>query len=57
MLHALAPYLIVAGLIAVAGRALYGAGTIGVAPAYAIVLAAGLLAGAGYVRWDERHYS
>jgi hypothetical protein len=57
MLHALAPYLVVASLIAAAGGALYGAGTIGVAPVYALLLAASLVAGIGYARWDERHHT
>jgi hypothetical protein len=56
MLRYMVPYLLTGLILAAAGGALYGTGAIGVLGVYATGLAATLITGAGYARWDERHH-
>jgi hypothetical protein len=56
MVRFLLPYLIVALVVLVAGAALYANEATGVLGAYATGLAAILVAGVGYARWEERQH-
>ena len=56
MIRFLAPYVVVAAVIDIAAAALYGAGSINAAALYGVMFVAIVVAGAGYVRWDERQH-
>ena len=56
MVRFLLPYLIPAFAIIVVGAALYASEATGVLGAYATGVAALLVSGVGYVRWDERQH-
>jgi hypothetical protein len=57
MLHYLAPYLVLAGLVVLIGGIAYGGGAVGAPGAYGAAFLATLIAGAGYARWDARQHS
>jgi hypothetical protein len=56
MLRELAPYLAVSLVISVVAGGLYGLAVIGVAAVYGLIILAGVVSLAGYLRWDLRHY-
>jgi hypothetical protein len=56
MLRYMSPYLILAAAVTIAAGVGYGTDTFGVPITYALLFAATLIAGAGYVRWDERQH-
>jgi hypothetical protein len=48
--------LIVAAVFVIVAGVAYGTGAIGVPATYALGLAATLISGVGYMRWDERQH-
>jgi hypothetical protein len=56
MLRELAPYLAVSLVISVVAGCLYGGAVIGVPAVFGLIIVAGVISLAGYVRWDLRHY-
>jgi hypothetical protein len=56
MVRYMTPYFLVGLLFAGGGGAAYGAGAIGVAAGYGLIIAGALIAGVGYARWDERQH-
>jgi hypothetical protein len=56
MLRYLTPYLIVGAALTIAAGVAYGVGAIGVPATYALLFAGAMVAGVGYMRWDERQH-
>lgn len=56
MIRYMTPYLFVAGVLTVIAGVAYGIGAIGVPATYGLLFVGTLIAGTGYMRWDERQH-